>query len=142
MATKKNAAKKAEDKKAKKGKKELTPEQIAKRNARKEALKNRPAGQRPNSKQVDIIDFGDKGKVENWAAPLRKKGCLVTSIAFDGQGNVVGTAVCEVLDLRIKTKKGHGYFQPGAPGVGKDSDEEDEATESKAESAEEEDDED
>ena len=64
MATKKkdkaaeaNAAAKAETKKG--GKKELTAEEKkAKREAMKERLKNRAPGQRPNSKQCDIIDLG------------------------------------------------------------------------------------
>lgn len=126
--TKQAAAEAAKEvKKGKKAKKELTPEQIAKREARKEAIKNRPAGQRPNSKQVDIIEVeGAKGKVLNFAAPVRKKGCLVTSVVVDGEGNIVSSSVTMVADVRIKTKKGHGYFQPGAPGKGKDEIEEEE----------------
>lgn len=136
MATKKNKAAK-EEKAAKKAKKELTPEQKAKREARKEALKNRPAGQRPNSKQIDIIEVeGAKGKVLNFAAPVRKKGCLVTSVVVDGEGNIVSSSVAMVADVRIKTKKGHGYFQPGAPGKGKEEVEEEEAAEDAAEEGE------
>lgn len=139
MATKKNA-KEAKEAKGKKGKKELTPEQKAKREARKEALKNRPAGQRPNSKQIDIIGVeGAKGKVLNFAAPVRKKGCLVTSVVVDGEGNIVSSSVAMVADVRIKTKKGHGYFQPGAPGKGKDEVEEEDAAEADAAEAGEED---
>ena len=135
MATKKNKAAK-EDKAAKKAKKELTPEQKAKREARKEALKNRPAGQRPNSKQVDIIEVeGAKGKVLNFAAPVRKKGCLVTSVVVDGEGNIVSTALTMVEGVSVKTKKGHGYFKAGAPGKGKDEVEE-EAAEDAAEEGE------
>ena len=48
MATKKSDSKK-------KGDKEKDPEKEAKRKARQEALKNRPAEQRPNSKQIDVI---------------------------------------------------------------------------------------
>lgn len=136
MATKKNKAAK-EEKAAKKAKKELTPEQKAKREARKEALKNRPAGQRPNSKQVDIIEVeGAKGKVLNFAAPVRKKGCLVTSVVVDGEGNIVSTALTMVEGVSVKTKKGHGYFKAGAPGKGKDEVEEEEAAEDAAEEGE------
>lgn len=122
-----------EEKKGKKAKKELTPEQIAKKKARLEAIKNRPAGQRPNSKQVDIIEVeGAKGKVLNFAAPVRKRGCLVTSVVVDAEGNITSSSVAMVENVRIKTKKGHGYFQFGAPGKGKDEieEEETEATES------------
>lgn len=48
------ATKKKEDTK-KKGGKEKDAEKEAKRKARMEALKNRPAEQRPNSKQIDVI---------------------------------------------------------------------------------------
>lgn len=124
-----------EEKKGKKAKKELTPEQIAKKKARLEAIKNRPAGQRPNSKQVDIIEVeGAKGKVINFAAPVRKRGCLVTSVVVDAEGNITSSSVAMVENVRIKTKKGHGSFQFGAPGKGKDEIEEEveetEATES------------
>ena len=111
----------AKEEVAKKAKKELTPEQKAKREARKEAIKNRPAGQRPNSKQVDIIEIeGAKGKVLNFAAPVKKRGCLVTSVVVDEKGNITSSSVAMVEGVKIKTKKGHGYFQPGAPGKGKD----------------------
>ena len=133
MAKKVKAAAK-EEAKPKKAKKELTPEQKAKREARKEALKNRPAGQRPNSKQIDIIEVeGAKGKVLNFAAPVRKKGCLVTSVVVDGEGNILSSSVAMVEGVRIKTKKGHGYFQPGAPGKSKDEVEEDTAEEAEEE---------
>lgn len=52
MATKK-PVKKAEVKPASK----KDPEKEAKRKARMEAIKNRPAGQRPNSKQCDVIEL-------------------------------------------------------------------------------------
>ena len=51
------ATKKKEDTK-KKGGKEKDAEKEAKRKARMEALKNRPAEQRPNSKQIDVIKIG------------------------------------------------------------------------------------
>lgn len=142
MATKKSAKKAApaEEKKAKKAapaapaakKTKMTAEEkAAKRKARMEALKNRPAGQRPNSKQVDIIDLGNGSKVLNFGAPVRKIGTLVTSVALDGEGNVVSTAVTLIPGVTVKSKKGHGTFKPGAPGMGKGS---------KAEEAEEEED--
>lgn len=147
MATKKSAKKAApaEEKKAKKAapaapaakKTKMTAEEkAAKRKARMEALKNRPAGQRPNSKQVDIIDLGNGSKVLNFGAPVRKVGTLVTSVALDGEGNVVSTAVTLIPGVTVKSKKGHGTFKPGAPGMGKGS----KAEAEEAEEAEEEED--
>ena len=98
----------------------MTPEEkAAKRKARMEALKARPAGQRPNSKQVDIIDLGNGSKVLNFGAPVRKVGTLVTSVALDSEGNVVSTAVTLIPGVTVKSKKGHGTFKYGAPGTGK-----------------------
>ena len=126
MATKKSTKKaaSAEEKKAApvSKKTKMTPEEkAAKKKARMEAIKNRPAGQRPNSKQVDIIDLGNGSKVLNFGAPVRKVGTLVTSVALDGEGNVVSTAVTLVPGVTVKSKKGHGTFKPGAPGMGKGS---------------------
>lgn len=143
MATKKSTKKTASvEEKAKKAapaaiaakKTKMTAEEkAAKRKARMEAIKNRPAGQRPNSKQVDIIDLGNGSKVLNFGAPVRRIGTLVTSVALDGEGNVVSTAVTLIPGVTVKSKKGHGTFKPGAPGMGKGN---------KAEEAEEADDED
>lgn len=126
MATKKSTKKaaSAEEKKAApvSKKTKMTPEEkAAKKKARMEAIKNRPAGQRPNSKQVDIIDLGNGSKVLNFGAPVRKVGTLVTSVALDGEGNVVSTAVTLIPGVTVKSKKGHGTFKPGAPGMGKGS---------------------
>lgn len=128
MATKKSTKKAApvkEEKAApvsKTAKNKMTPEEkAAKRKARMEAIKNRPAGQRPNSKQVDIIDLGNGSKVLNFGAPVRKVGTLVTSVALDGDGNVVSTSVTLIPGVTVKSKKGHGTFKPGAPGMGKGS---------------------
>lgn len=115
---------------AKKGK--MTPEEkAAKRKARMEALKNRPAGQRPNSKQVDIIDLGNGSKVMNFGAPVRKVGTLVTSVAINADGEVTSTSVTLIPNVTVKAKKGHGTFKYGAPGLGKgkgsDAEEEEEA---------------
>ena len=104
--------KKAEEA-AKKGKKVMTPEEkAAKKAARMEALKNRPAEQRPNSKQVDIIDLGDGNVIKNFGYPIKQKnthiGVLVTSIALKN-GEVVSTSTSFVPgDLTVKSKKNHG----------------------------------
>lgn len=98
---------------AKKEKKVMTPEEkAAKKAARMEALKNRPAEQRPNSKQVDIIDLGDGNVIKNFGYPLKKKsdhiGILVTSVALkNGEVTSVSTSFVPG-DLTIKAKKGHG----------------------------------
>ena len=144
MATKKSAknAAPAEENKAKKAapaapaakKTKMTAEEkAAKRKARMEALKNRHAGQRPNSKQVDVIDLGNGSKVLNFGAPVRKVGTLVTSVALDGEGNVVSTAVTLIPGVTVKSKKGHGTFKPGAPGMGKGSKAEEEDDEEEEE---------
>ena len=86
----------------------------AKKAARKEALKNRPEGQRPNGKQIDVIlSEGGKVLVKKYATPVKVKmrsiGCLVTSVGFDKDGNV--TSVSEAFvpgNLVVKSKKGHG----------------------------------
>ena len=86
----------------------------AKKAARKEALKNRPEGQRPNGKQIDVI-LAEDGTVlvKKYATPIKVKmrsiGCLVTTIGFDKEGNV--TSVSEAFvpgNLVVKAKKGHG----------------------------------
>lgn len=88
-------------------------EKAAKRKARMEALKNRPAEQRPNSKQVDIIPTENGGCVKNFGYPLKANGkhigVLVTSVAYDADGNVLSSNVALVPgDLTVKAKKGHG----------------------------------
>ena len=111
MAKKEKKA--AEEKAAKKEKKVMTPEEkAAKKAARMEALKNRPAEQRPNSKQVDIIDLGDGNVIKNFGYPIKQKnthiGVLVTSIALKN-GEVVSTSTSFVPgDLTVKCKKNHG----------------------------------
>lgn len=116
----------------------MTPEEkAAKRKARMEALKARPAGQRPNSKQVDIIDLGNGAKVMNFGAPVRKVGTLVTSVAINSEGEVTSTSVTLIPGVTVKAKKGHGTFKYGAPGTGKgkgaEADEEEEDTEEEEE---------
>ena len=123
---------------AKKEKKVMTPEEkAAKKAARMEALKNRPAEQRPNSKQVDVIDLGDGNVIKNFGYPLKKKsehiGVLVTSVAIkNGEVTSVSTSFVPG-DLTVKAKKGHGTIcaakhKGEAPEVD-DDDEEDTDTE-------------
>lgn len=88
-------------------------EKAAKRKARMEALKNRPAEQRPNSKQIDIIPTENGGCVKNFGYPLKANGkhigVLVTSVAYDTEGNVLSSNVALVPgDLTVKAKKNHG----------------------------------
>lgn len=107
------ATKKKEDTK-KKGGKEKDPEKEAKRKARQEALKNRPAEQRPNSKQIDIIEINDKSKVMNFGYAVKNKegyqGVVVTSILVT-DGKPTSTSVAFVPgNLTVKAKKGHGVI--------------------------------
>ena len=115
------AKKNAPAKEAKKAKAEKDPQKEAKRKARMEALKNRPAGQRPNSRQVDVIDL-EKGKVMNFGYPVRKKGTLVTSVGLDEKGNPVSSSVTFIPGVKVKAKKGHGTIIPGVAGMGKGQD--------------------
>lgn len=101
------------EKKTKKAADPKAEEKAAKRKARMEALKNRPAEQRPNSKQIDVFDAGDTGCVKNFGYPIKASGkhigVLVTSIAYDGNGNVLSSNIEFVPgDLTIKAKKNHG----------------------------------
>lgn len=115
MATKKKAA---ADPKAE--------EKAAKRKARMEALKNRPAEQRPNGKQIDVIKFGNS-EIRNFGYPIKNKeghqGVLVTSAFVDADGNVTPNGVTFVPgNLTVKAKKGHGIIT--SPKSKKDKDEE------------------
>lgn len=89
-------------------------EKAAKKKARMEALKNRPAGQRPNGKQIDVI-LAEDGTVlvKKYATPVKVKlrsiGCMVTTVAFDKEGNPVAVSESFVPgNLVVKAKKGHG----------------------------------
>lgn len=121
-------AKKKEDTK-KKGAKEKDPEkEAAKRKARKEALKNRPAEQRTNSKQIDVIAINDKSKVMNFGYAVKNKegyqGVVVTSVLVV-DGAPVNTSVAFVPgELTIKSKKGHGIITTPKSKKEKDTDEE------------------
>ena len=104
----------------KKGKKQLTAEEkAAKRAAMRERLANRPEGQRPNSKQIDIIDLGNGSKVLNFGSAVRKVGTLVTSVAVNSKGEVVSTALTLIEGVSPKVKKGHGSLVAKVPGMGK-----------------------
>lgn len=109
MATKS----KKEDPK-KKGSKEKDPEKEAKRKARMEVLKNRPAEQRPNSKQIDVIALDDKSKVMNYGYAVKNKegyqGVVVTSVLVT-DGKAISTSVAFVPgNFTVKLKKGHGVI--------------------------------
>lgn len=112
------ATKKASKKEAPKGatKKAMTPEEkAAKKKARLEAIKNRPAEQRPNSKSIDVIPTDNGGKVVNYGHPVKVGkthiGVLVTSVAYDANGNVISTSTTFVPgEITIKSKKNHGNF--------------------------------
>lgn len=112
MATKK-AAKKAEP--AAKGDAKKMDE---KKKARLEAIKNRPGGQRTNSKQCDVIET-TKGVVKTYAMPVKGFGVVLTTVAEDKDGNVVSTAITTLAGYTVKSKKGHGTLKAGVPGVGK-----------------------
>lgn len=101
-----------EEKKAKTTKKVLTPEEKkAKRAKRAEALKNRPAGQRPNSKQIDVIET-EKGTVKTYGYAVKGKGVMVTTVALNEEGAPVSASTSFVPGpFAIKTKKGHGYIK-------------------------------
>lgn len=106
------ATKKADTKK--KGDEKKDAEKEAKRKARQEALKNRPAEQRPNSKQIDIIAINDKSKVMNFGYAVKNKegyqGVVVTSVLVT-EGKPVSTSVAFVPgNLTVKSKKGHGVI--------------------------------
>lgn len=114
------ATKKKEDTK-KKGGQEKDAEKEAKRKARmealknrREALKNRPAEQRPNSKQIDVIKINDKSEVQNYGYAVKNKegyqGVVVTSVLVI-DGKPTSTSVTFVPgNLTVKSKKGHGII--------------------------------
>ncbi len=94
-------------------------EKAAKRKARLEAIKNRPEGQRPVAKMVDLISFGEgKGSVATYATTLRKSGVLVTTVTLDVDGNPITSSAIVVSGFKAKVKKGHGALIPGVAGLG------------------------
>lgn len=108
------ATKKKEDTKKKGGKEKDAEEKKAKRKARMEALKNRPAEQRPNSKQIDVIKINDTSEVQNYGYAVKNKegyqGVVVTSVLVI-DGKPTSTSVTFVPgNLTVKSKKGHGII--------------------------------
>lgn len=91
----------------------------AKKAARMEALKNRPEGQRTNSKQVDVIDLPTGGKVLTFAYPIRKTGSLVTTVTTNKKGEEVSSSAVFIPGVKAKSKKQHGTLVPGVAGLGK-----------------------
>lgn len=105
-------------------------EKLAKKKARMEALKNRPAGQRCNSKQFDVI-VTETGKIETYGYVVKVKGRSVgvytTTVAYNKAGEVVSVSNSFIPgELTIKAKKGHGVITGQKPGKGSKSDEEEE----------------
>lgn len=95
-----------------KKKKMTAEEKAAKRKARMEAIKNRPAIQRPNSKQIDVIEGVDT-VIENYGYAIKSKktyvGVLVTSVVKDKEGHILNSSVTFVPGkLTVKSKKNHG----------------------------------
>ena len=79
-----------------------------------EALKNRPAEQRPNSKQIDVIKINEKSEVRNYGYAVKNKegyqGVVVTSVLVI-EGKPTTTSVTFVPgNLTVKSKKGHGII--------------------------------
>ena len=112
MATK--SKKEDPKKKDSKEKDQKDPEKEAKRKARMEALKNRPAEQRPNSKQIDVIAIDDKSKIMNYGYAVKNKegyqGVVVTSVLVT-DGKTISTSVAFVPgNFTVKSKKGHGVI--------------------------------
>ena len=121
--------------KAKETKKAMSAEEkAAKKKARLEAIKNRPAGQRCNSKQIDVIET-ENGTVETWgysvvAAARKHIGVLTTTIVKGKDGNVISTASTWVPgDITVKSKKGHGIITGVKSKKEKEEEEEDTDTE-------------
>lgn len=101
-------------------------EKLAKKKARIEAMKSRPAVQRPNSKQIDVIGEIDEktgevkgAHVKNFGYPVRKSGSIITSVVYDEDGNPISSSVVFIPGVKVKTKKNHGVVQPGVAGEGK-----------------------
>lgn len=108
------ATKKKEDSKKKGSEKVKDEAKEAKRKARMEALKNRPAEQRPNSKQIDVIAIDDKSKIMNYGYAVKNKegyqGVVVTSVLVT-DGKAISTSVAFVPgNFTVKSKKGHGVI--------------------------------
>lgn len=125
-------AKKLKESKEKEGNKD---EKLAKRKARLEALKNRPAGQRPNSKQMDIIDLGNGNVIKNYGYPIKNNtghfGILITSVLFNGDKVISNSTAFVPGNITIKVKKGHGQITtPKSKRDSKESEENEESEDS------------
>lgn len=132
MATKKAAPVKKENKT-----KMSAEEKAAKKKARMEALKNRPAGQRCNSKQFDVI-VTETGKVETYGYVVKVKGRSVgiytTTVAYNKAGEVVSVSNSFIPgELTIKAKKGHGVIGGQKPGRGSNNEDDEEDDEDESE---------
>lgn len=108
-------------------------EKKAKKAKRMEALKNRPEGQRTNSKQIDLIDLGNGNTLKSFGYPVSAKrehvGVLVTTVIEDAKGNPISTSTSWVPgNLTIKAKKGHGVITGVKEKKGKDEEAEEEAS--------------
>lgn len=108
------ATKKKKDSKKKGSEKVKDEAKEAKRKARMEALKNRPAEQRPNSKQIDVIKINEKSEVRNYGYAVKNKegyqGVVVTSVLVI-DGKPATTSVTFVPgNFTVKSKKGHGII--------------------------------
>lgn len=108
------ATKKKEDSKKNGSEKVKDEAKEAKRKARMEALKNRPAEQRPNSKQIDVIKINEKSEVRNYGYAVKNKegyqGVVVTSVLVI-DGKPATTSVTFVPgNFTVKSKKGHGII--------------------------------
>lgn len=108
------ATKKKEDPKKKGSEKVKDEAKEAKRKARMEALKNRPAEQRPNSKQIDVIKINEKSEIRNYGYAVKNKegyqGVVVTSVLVI-DGKPATTSVTFVPgNFTVKSKKGHGII--------------------------------
>ena len=108
------ATKKKEDSKKKGSEKVKDEAKEAKRKARMEALKNRPAEQRPNSKQIVVIKINEKSEVRNYGYAVKNKegyqGVVVTSVLVI-DGKPATTSVTFVPgNFTVKSKKGHGII--------------------------------
>jgi hypothetical protein len=95
-------------------------EKAARRQARMEAIKKRPPGQRTNSKQIDVIELPNGNKVLVYGASIRKQGTVVTAVTTNSDNKVLtAPSVTFVAGVKVKSKKGHGYLQFGVAGIGK-----------------------
>jgi hypothetical protein len=108
------ATKKKEDSKKKGTEKVKDEAKEAKRKARMEALKNRPAEQRPNSKQIDVIKINEKSEVRNYGYAVKNKkgyqGVVVTSVLVIDGKPTTSSVTFVPGNLTVKSKKGHGII--------------------------------